>query len=291
MLGSLDPEDLLNPESHYDDYTESEESAPYMAGGIEWTIKQEDPSQASPQQENQSDRENMSKREAKQAKQAKIPRPPNSFIIFRSERHNLVRESHPNIPNTEVSKIIGEMWKKLSDSEKQEFEKKAEQAKKEHSEQYPTWKFCPRRRRRRMKKLTGQKYATTPLFSVHNKRPIGPFGKMELPLMQLPHLGLSSGLMPTIPFSDDAMNQGRHATMTPPLNRDWARRQLEQSLQNIPPLDFDSEFYGSMEFPTSYGDWRNGGAQNQSGSPNLANNSGNCSLPPARDYPFYGHWH
>lgn len=88
-------------------------------------------------------------------KPKKIPRPPNSFIIFRSEQHIKIKRDQPNLPNTEISRIIGQMWHKLTHDQKKVYEIKAIEAKQEHAMKHPTWKFCPKRKRHRMKMING----------------------------------------------------------------------------------------------------------------------------------------
>lgn len=82
-------------------------------------------------------------------KPKKIPRPPNSFIIFRSEHQGRIKQEQPDLPNTEISRVIGHMWHKLTTDEKKIYEARAIEAKQEHAVKHPTWKFCPKRRKRR----------------------------------------------------------------------------------------------------------------------------------------------
>jgi hypothetical protein len=63
--------------------------------------------------------EELSKKDAKKNKEnEKVPRPPNSFMIFRSKQHMKIRREQPKLPNTEISRIIGQMWYQLSYEEK-----------------------------------------------------------------------------------------------------------------------------------------------------------------------------
>lgn len=40
------------------------------------------------------------------AKEKKIPRPPNAYILYRKERHSLVKETNPGITNNEICKFV-----------------------------------------------------------------------------------------------------------------------------------------------------------------------------------------
>jgi len=42
----------------------------------------------------------------------------NSFMIFSQEQRSNVRRQHPNLDNRAVSKLLGDMWTKLSEDEK-----------------------------------------------------------------------------------------------------------------------------------------------------------------------------
>ncbi|KAF8518427.1 high mobility group box domain-containing protein, partial [Hysterangium stoloniferum] len=69
-----------------------------------------------------------------------IPRPPNAFIIFRTE---YIRATETQKSTPEVSKRLGDMWKGMSDEEKEPWVTRAEIAKEEHKRKYPTYKFKP----------------------------------------------------------------------------------------------------------------------------------------------------
>ncbi|KAG6844181.1 hypothetical protein H0H87_009124 [Tephrocybe sp. NHM501043] len=73
-----------------------------------------------------------------------IPRPPNAFILFRSsfirdqQVPGKVEGSHSNL-----SKIAGMVWKSLPQTERDEWEVKAQHALLEHRRRYPDWRFRP----------------------------------------------------------------------------------------------------------------------------------------------------
>ncbi|CAG8498082.1 15325_t:CDS:2 [Funneliformis mosseae] len=75
-----------------------------------------------------------------------IPRPPNSFILYRQHHHPLILNKHPGINNSEISRIIADHWRNLSNQEKGEWKKKAEEAKERHMKAWPDYKYQPRRR-------------------------------------------------------------------------------------------------------------------------------------------------
>lgn len=44
-------------------------------------------------------------------KQVKIPRPPNAYILYRKERHSMIKRDNPNITNNEICEFLVLLWK------------------------------------------------------------------------------------------------------------------------------------------------------------------------------------
>jgi hypothetical protein len=74
------------------------------------------------------------------------PRPPNAWILYRSD---MVRELPPVAPGTprraqaEVSKMISDMWKAAPERVRQHYEQLADAKKAEHQAMYPGYRFQP----------------------------------------------------------------------------------------------------------------------------------------------------
>ncbi|RIB19317.1 high mobility group box protein, partial [Gigaspora rosea] len=71
----------------------------------------------------------------------KPPRPMNSFMIYRSIRDKEIRIENPSITTGELSKQICEMWRKEPQEVRSTFMKMAEEAKQQHMESYPGYKY------------------------------------------------------------------------------------------------------------------------------------------------------
>ncbi|KAL2782804.1 high mobility group box domain-containing protein [Aspergillus keveii] len=56
----------------------------------------------------------------------KIPRPRNAFILYRQHHQAAVVAQNPGLANPEISKIIGEQWRKLPQATKDEWKNLAE---------------------------------------------------------------------------------------------------------------------------------------------------------------------
>lgn len=65
-------------------------------------------------------------------KKSEIPRPLNSFMIFRMEHQANVGMEHPGASHQEISKKLSIKWRNLSPKEKKVYIDKAVLAKEEH---------------------------------------------------------------------------------------------------------------------------------------------------------------
>ncbi|KAE8349725.1 putative HMG box protein [Aspergillus coremiiformis] len=75
----------------------------------------------------------------------KIPRPRNAFILYRQHYQASVVAQHPGLANPDISKIIGEQWRRLPQETKDEWKALAEEEKARHQQQYPEYRYQPRR--------------------------------------------------------------------------------------------------------------------------------------------------
>ncbi|KIJ23985.1 hypothetical protein M422DRAFT_111323, partial [Sphaerobolus stellatus SS14] len=69
-----------------------------------------------------------------------IPRPPNAFIVFRTE---YIRAMETQNSTPEVSRSLGEMWRSMSEEQKQPWVEKALEKKLEHQAKYPNYRYKP----------------------------------------------------------------------------------------------------------------------------------------------------
>ncbi|KLO05815.1 high mobility group box, partial [Schizopora paradoxa] len=70
-----------------------------------------------------------------------IPRPPNAFILFRSD---FIAKHKRDLSNQQsISRIAGVVWKALPESERKIWFARAEEAKSAHSQQFPGYQFAP----------------------------------------------------------------------------------------------------------------------------------------------------
>ncbi|KXJ86683.1 hypothetical protein Micbo1qcDRAFT_218863 [Microdochium bolleyi] len=75
----------------------------------------------------------------------KIPRPRNAFILYRQHHQASVAANNPGLANPEISKLIGEQWREQPDDVKESWKRLAEEEKIRHQQQYPDYRYQPRR--------------------------------------------------------------------------------------------------------------------------------------------------
>ncbi|KZT22099.1 hypothetical protein NEOLEDRAFT_1181163 [Neolentinus lepideus HHB14362 ss-1] len=81
---------------------------------------------------------------ARKRKPGHIPRPPNAFMIFRSDfcATRVVTEKIER-DHRHISRIAGFVWNKMSDEERKPFVTKAREVKEQHAKYYPDYKYSP----------------------------------------------------------------------------------------------------------------------------------------------------
>ena len=81
---------------------------------------------------------------SRKKKPGHIPRPPNAFLIFRSELWNKEKiKSSVERDHRQISRIAGRYWQELTDDERAPYHVLAEEAKRLHAQKYPDYKYSP----------------------------------------------------------------------------------------------------------------------------------------------------
>ncbi|KAI8982036.1 hypothetical protein BDF20DRAFT_864650 [Mycotypha africana] len=83
---------------------------------------------------------------ASQQKEKHIPRPMNSFMLFRREKQREIASKCQGANHRDMSKVISKWWRELSQVEKQPYIDEADRLQLEHKKKYPGYKFTPKRK-------------------------------------------------------------------------------------------------------------------------------------------------
>ena len=86
-----------------------------------------------------------------EAQKPHIPRPPNSFMLYRKSQLEQMK-AHPDLKalkQSDLSKYFGDKWKNEPRDVKDYWGEEAEKAKKKHNQLYPDYRFAPRRKKRK----------------------------------------------------------------------------------------------------------------------------------------------
>ncbi|GLB43205.1 putative high mobility group [Lyophyllum shimeji] len=76
----------------------------------------------------------------------KIPRPPNSFMLYRSDMGPRLPPPPPGTtrPQAEVSRLVAKLWHNEAPEVRREYMRRAAEKKKEHEAMYPDYTYKPR---------------------------------------------------------------------------------------------------------------------------------------------------
>ena len=75
-----------------------------------------------------------------------IKRPMNAFMIWSSRKRRELARENPKLHNSQISKILGSEWRKLTEEEKQKFFAQAKLLSELHMIEHPDYKYRPKRR-------------------------------------------------------------------------------------------------------------------------------------------------
>ncbi|KAI9865604.1 MAG: hypothetical protein M1824_002345 [Vezdaea acicularis] len=80
------------------------------------------------------------------APERKVPRPRNAFMLYRQHFQSAIVAQNPGLANPEVSKIIGKQWREEPAEVREQWDSLAEEEKSRHNQQYPDYKYQPKRK-------------------------------------------------------------------------------------------------------------------------------------------------
>lgn len=75
-----------------------------------------------------------------------VKRPMNAFMVWSQLERRKISEVQPDMHNAEISKRLGKRWKLLTDSDRHPFIEEAERLRLLHMQEYPDYKYRPRKK-------------------------------------------------------------------------------------------------------------------------------------------------
>ncbi|XP_011877698.1 PREDICTED: sex-determining region Y protein-like isoform X2 [Vollenhovia emeryi] len=150
-----------------------------------------------------------------------IKRPMNAFMVWARQKRKEISQEHPKMHNSEISKMLGTMWKELSQEDKVPYLEQAKCLRSQHQKDYPNYKYRPRRKPKVMSASTDQSMYMIPrhgsnfsLSSVYATQLVNPSAMVYNPYHGSVHFkAMSPSASSTVPSTVSTDNGNNNASL------------------------------------------------------------------------------
>ncbi|KAJ5594450.1 uncharacterized protein N7459_000658 [Penicillium hispanicum] len=176
----------------------------------------------------------------------KVPRPPNSFILYRQHHHHTVTAENPDLKITEISRIIAAKWRSESPEVREQFKVLADQMKRQHAIDHPDYQYSPRRpgeKPRRRSRIHGM---AIPFIAAHTA---GQTRLAQSLISENPgFLDVDDGLIDMLDDADMIFGPNSIAPVSVPDNEAEFARLVQDQLNRIPAETVNFQPLNGNEF-------------------------------------------
>ena len=177
-------------------------------------------------------------------------RPPNAFILYSQAMRSQVRQENPQMSNTEVSRLLGKMWKEVPSETKLHYKTEAARMQEEFKRAHPDYTYRKARRKRALTELLTKSQTSMMPGLMPGFSPLAGLGDPQA--MQMQMYGMSNQFSPMQQISQlqqipqmQQMQQMQQLMQIPDQN---GQQQPQQANQFMIPGQFQ---YGMQTDPNS----------------------------------------
>lgn len=88
---------------------------------------------------------------ASERRKVHVKRPMNAFMVWAQEARRKLSCTNRQVHNAELSKSLGRIWRGMTEEQKRPFMERADHLRRKHKQEYPDYKYQPRRRKENVK--------------------------------------------------------------------------------------------------------------------------------------------
>ena len=138
-------------------------------------------------------------------------RPPNAFILYSQAKRSEAQRQNPTLSNTEVSRILGKMWKEVPNEIKLQYKQKAAKLQEEFKKQHPDYTYRKARRKRALNELLTKSTHGYPGFPGAGAPDIAMYQQAMIPGGYMAYQGMPMGQQPAAPMNTANPQQSGNA--------------------------------------------------------------------------------